>query len=353
MSASQPRAASPDDLEVTAQRCAAQLLSGDQAASAEDVAERLLAIQAQDPRGARLTIRARSAGVSASDVDDALTQRRSLIVSWLNRGTLHLVRGEDYWWLHPLTTPQLRTGNARRLAQEGVLARDAERAVATIRAALAGGPLTRPQLRERVAAAGVRTEGQAMVHILALASIQGLIVRGPVAGRDQAFALVEDWLGAPPRAMSREAALGELARRYLAGHAPAADRDLAQWAGIGVRDARLGLARCGAVQRADGLAEPQASPRGPAAVLPPPRLHGAFDPLLLGWASRDPIVGPHRQLVTVNGLFRPFALAGGRAVATWTIAGGDVALAPFAPLDSQAKAALDTDAADVIRFLSG
>jgi hypothetical protein len=84
-----------------------------------------------------------------------------------------------------------------------------------------------------------------MVHVLALASSRGLIVRGPAAGRDQAFALTRDWLGAPPPAMGREAALAGLARRDLAGHAPAADRDLARRAGIGLRDARLGLARCG------------------------------------------------------------------------------------------------------------
>ena len=92
--------------------------------------------------------------------------------------------------------------------------------------------------------------------------------------------------------------------------------------------------------------------RAPAA-LPPPRLLGAFDPLLLGWASREPIVGPHRRIVTAGGLFRPFALVGGRAVATWTVAGGQVALAPFAPLDAETRAALDTDAADVTRFLGG
>jgi hypothetical protein len=231
---------------------------------------------------------------------------------------------------------------------------DAERAVAVVRAALAaGGPLTRSQLRERVAAAGVRTEGQAMVHVLALASIRGLIVRGPPAGRDQAFVLARDWLGAPPPAMSREAALGELARRYRAGHAPAADRDLAQWAGIGLRDARLGLGRCGAVQRADGLAALPVTPQRAAAALPPPRLLGAFDPLLLGWASRDPIVGPHRRIVTAGGLFRPFALAGGRAAATWHITRGQVALAPFAPLDAGTRAALAADAADVTRFLGG
>ena len=354
MSTSASRTAeSPGDQAVTAERCAAQLLRGDAAASVEEVASRLLAIQAQDPRGARLAVRARSAGLSAADVDSALA-RRSLVVTWLNRGTLHLVRAEDYWWLQPLTTPQLLTGNSRRLAQEGVPPQDAERAVAAVRAALAAdGPLTRAGLRERVAAAGVRTEGQALVHVLLLASIRGLIVRGPVAGRDQAFVLARDWLGAPPPAVSREAALGELARRYLAGHAPAADHDLARWAGIGLRDARLGLSLCGAVQRADGLAELPASPRRAAAALPPPRLLGAFDPLLLGWASRDPITGPHRQIVTVNGLFRPFALAGGRAVATWTITGGQVVLAPFAELDTETRAALESDAADVTRFLGG
>ncbi|MBV9094564.1 MAG: AlkZ family DNA glycosylase [Streptosporangiaceae bacterium] len=352
MSPSEPRAAArPDDLAVTAERCAAQLLCGGPAASAEEVAVRLLAIQAQELRGARLAVRARSAGLSASDVDSALT-RRSLIITWLNRGTLHMVCTEDYWWLHPLTTPQLRAGNSRRLAQEGVPPQHAERAVAAVQAALAAdGPLTRSQLRERVAAAGVRTEGQAMVHILALATIRGLVVRGPVSARDQAFVLVQDWLGTPPPAMSGEAALGELARRYLAGHAPAADRDLARWAGIGLRDARIGLARCGATQREDGLAELPASPQRAAAALPPPRLLGPFEPLLLGWASRDPIVGPHRRIVTVNGLFRPFALAGGRAVATWTIAGGQVSLAPLAPLDTRTQAALAADAADVLRFL--
>jgi hypothetical protein len=342
-----------DELAVTAERCAAQLLCGDPAGSAEDVTARLLAVQAQDPRGARLTIRARSAGVSASDVDEALA-RGSLLVTWLNRGTLHLVSAEDYWWLHPLTNPQMLIGNSRRLAQEGVPPQDAERGVAALRAALANdGPLTRAQLRERVAAAGVRTEGQALVHTLALASIRGLIVRGPMAGKDQAFVLASDWLGNPPPAMDRDAALGELARRYLAGHAPASDADLAKWAGIGLRDARFGLARCGARQRADGLAELPASRERHAHVLPPPLLLGAFDPLLLGWASRDPIIGPHRHIVTDNGLFRPFALVGGRAVATWTFAGGRVALKPFAPLDAGTTAALDTEAADVTRFLAG
>jgi hypothetical protein len=342
-----------DDRVLTARRCAAQLLSGEPAGTTEEVTRRLLAVQAQDLRGARLAVRARSAGLTAADVDADLG-RRSLLVSWLNRGTLHLVRAEDYWWLHPLTTPQLLTGNARRLAQEGVPPDDADRAVAVVRDALAAdGPLTRAQLRGRVDAAGVRTEGQALVHILFLACLRGLIVRGPVAGREQAFVLTRDWLGAPPPLLDRTAALTELARRYLAGHAPATDADLAKWAGIGLREARLGLAGCGAVARPDGLAELPGVPDSSraAAALPPPRLLGPFDPLLLGWTSRDPVVGIHKIIVTVNGLFRPFALAGGRAVATWSLAGGRVTLTPFTPLDPATASALDADAGAVTRFL--
>lgn len=307
-------------------------------------------MQAQDGRGARLAVRARTSGLTAADVDRALTDR-SLVITWLNRGTLHLVRSQDYWWLHHLTTPRLVTGNARRLDQEGVPPDAAERAVTTVQRALAAeGPLTRAQLRERVAATGVRTEGQAVVHILVLACLRGLVVRGPVVGGEQAFVLVSDWLGAPPP-VDRDVALTELARRYLAGHGPASDRDLARWAGLPLRDVRRGLAAIASelVELEDGLVDLAGRPESDE--LPPPRLLGAFDPLLLGWTSRAPILGDNQTIVTVNGLFRPFALVRGRAVATWGLRDGRVTVAPFEPLATDDAAALDVEAADVVRFL--
>jgi hypothetical protein len=345
-----------------AERLAAQLLSGTPAGSTAEVAGRLLAIQAQDPRGARLAVRARSRGLSAADVNSALTKDRSVVVTWLNRGTLHLVRAEDYWWLHPLTTPPLLRGNARRLAQEGVPPPDAERGVAVIERSLAAeGPLTRAQLGDRIAAAGVRIKGQALVHQLALASLRGITVRGPMVGSQHAYVLVRDWLGRPPGPFNRHRALAELAGRYLAGHGPASDRDLAQWAGLPLGDARRGLAAIAhrLADRGDGLASLAEQPGHPGQPgptdppLPPPRLLGAFDPVLLGWSSREPIVGPHGRLVAAGGLFRPFALVRGCAAATWTMPGGKVTLAPFAPLPPADAAALAADAADVERFLGG
>src|SRR5262249_57172322 len=102
----------------------------------------------------------------AGGVGGALTGDRSVVVTWLNRSTLHLVRTEDYWWLPPLTTPHLFTGNARRLAQEGVPPDDAERGVAVIERSLtAEGPLTRAQLAGRIAKTGAPTHAPAIAHL--------------------------------------------------------------------------------------------------------------------------------------------------------------------------------------------
>jgi hypothetical protein len=336
-----------------AERLTAQGLSGAPMRDPVEVAERLLAVQGQDPRGVRLAIRARTAGLSAADVDRALSEDRSLLITWLNRGTLHLVRSEDYPWLQALTTPPLIASSTRRLRQEGVTTRAAERAMETIERTLAEeGPLTRPQLRERLDSAGVRTEGQALVHLLFLAALRGIAVRGPMAGREHAYALTRDWLG-PQRPVDREAALAELARRYLVGHGPADDRDLARWAGLPLRDARAGLAAIASelVERPDGLVELRRRPE--PEPLPPPRLLGAFDPLLLGWVSREEVVGPHRMLVTRNGIFRPFALVGGRAVATWRLAGGRVTIQHLGRVTKKDATALEAEAAEVLDFIGG
>lgn len=300
----------------------------------------------------RLALRPRSTGFDAADVDHALTEDRSLVVSWLNRGTLHLVRREDYWWLHALTTPRLRTGNMRRLGQEGVPPADAERGVAAIGAALAAnGPMTRAGLRDSVAAAGVRVAGQALVHLLFLAALRGIMVRGPVIGGELAFVRAEDWIGAAPQAIDRDAALGELALRYLAGHGPAGDSDLAKWAGIGLTDARHALA--GVADRLDDLGGGLAdlSRRPDPAPLPPPRVLGSFDPVLHGWTSREPVLGPHTSIVTTNGLFRPFTVVAGRATGTWTMTAGTVAMRPLEAMPGAVRAELERDARRVGRYL--
>lgn len=333
-------------------RLTAQGLTGPPARGPVEVARRLLAIQAQDGRGARLAVRARTRGVAGADIDRALTHERSLVTTWCNRGTLHLVASEDYPWLHALTTPPLKSASTRRLAQEGLPPAVAERAVEVVRRALADdGPLTREALRDRLQRAAIPVAGQALIHVLFRAAIEGLVVRGPMVGRRHAYVLVGDWLPDPVESIDRDVALAELARRYLSGHGPASDRDLARWAGLPLRDARAGLSAIAGELRDEpgGLVDLRA--RGRLGRMPPPRLLGPWEPVLVGWSSRAPVLGEHDADVVSGGLFRGFAMVGGRGVATWRLTDEAVAIAPFAAISDADARALDDEAAAVIRFV--
>ena len=326
-----------DAPELRARRAHAQLL-GEPAEDAVAVVERLLAVQAQELGSARLAIRARTRGLIAVDVDAEL-ERGALVVGWLLRGTLHLVRSDDYHWLLALTAPRRLAANRRRLAQEGVTPDEAERAVSVVERALEGeGPLTRAQLGERLATAGIRAEGQALPHLLALAAFRGVTVLGPVRDGRPAFVLARDRLGPAPQ-VERSAALAELARRYLAGHAPATPEDMARWAGLPLREARAGFA---------------AAPSPPRSVpqIPPARLLPSFDPYLLGWRDRTfAVPAEHaRRVHPGGGVLRPAATVAGLVTGTWRLRAGRVETEPFARLAQEDVAALAAEAEDVARF---
>jgi hypothetical protein len=300
----------------------------------------LLAVQAQDSRAACLALRARGTGFTAAAVrgDDGL------VVAWLMRGTLHLVAREDHPWLLALTAPTRAAANRRRLGQEGVSPADADRAVALIERTLADhGPQPRAELAERVAAAGIRMAGQAMPHVLMRAALRGAVV----LDLDGRFSR-----SAPAPAIEREAALAELARRWLATHGPATERDLAAWAGLPLRDARAGLgAIAGELRDAgDGLVDLAAAGADEAPV--GARLLGVFDPYVLGWRDRSFAVAPEyaRRVHPGGGIVRAVATLDGRVCGTWTAPRGSVVLDRFEPDGDPAVFA--AEAADVERFLS-
>jgi hypothetical protein len=368
--ASSFRMAPMDSRELLVRRSASQLLARRIDRAPEAIVHALLAVQAQDRGAWRLALRARGSGFSAADVDKALTERRSLVVAWLNRGTLHLVAAEDYPWLIALTAPTKVASNRRRLAQEGLTPNEVDRAMGVIERALTDdGPLPRSELRRRLAAQGIRTAGQATVHLLFAAVIRGVALQGPMIGKEHAFALVRDWLGvdqdplAPLPAERRETALAELARGYLRGHGPATEADLAKWAGLPLRDARAGLRSIASeIGELAGPAGPLLDLVGrsstPDLLTPlPARLLPGFDPCLLGWREREPFVAARddaRVVPSGGGFFLPTAIVDGTAAATWsTRRQGDriaVRMDPFRPLGPEDAAALATDAKDVARF---
>ena len=357
---------SPEDLRRL--RLRSQRLAPRPAASAATVADlvrQLCGIQAQDPSAAALALRVRGTGLLASDVERARVHERSIIRTWAMRGTLHLVAAEDIGWLLPLLGPIFIRGNRRRYAELGLDEDVSARAIREIRDALASqGPLTRAELVARLAARGIRAEGQAAPHLLARAALEGHVCLGPDRDGKPTYVLLDDWVERGP-SLSPDAALVELARRYLDAYAPAAPEDLASWSGI-----RIGQARAAWQRIADELIEVE-GPGGPAWLPkthaawldepPPPapvvRLLPSFDVYLLGYRGRDLAVTPEhaRRIHPGGGVLRSTLLVDGRAAGTWRSTRRrdhlEVAIEPFAELAPAVRPGLDAEVADVGRFL--
>jgi hypothetical protein len=317
------------------------LLERSGVSSVSQVVRRVAGVQAQDRVAGALSIRVRSSGLTRDDVERALVEERSVVRVWAMRGTIHIVPAEDAAWLVDLFAPLALTGSHRRLGQLGVPEADRPRAVALIRSTLADrGPLTRAELMEPLARAGITTDGQAAAHLSGLAALEGHTCFGPVRAGKPTFVLRDDWLGHDLSRLSREEAIGELARRYVRAFAPAEAEDFASWSGLPLRDARAGW--------------PTAAPgRGGAdATEPDPpvmRLLPAFDTYLLGYRSREfAVPAEHaRKVWPGGGIVRPTVVENGRGVATWKRSGARIEIEPF----GSDPVAADEEIADVRRFL--
>jgi hypothetical protein len=78
-----------------------------------------------------------------------------------------------------------------------------------------------------------------------------------------------------------------------------------------------------------------------------------WDPLLVGWRSRETLLRHYPRRASPEAHFRPFAYVRACAVATWSLRHGYVEIdEPFVRLTRADRQALTTDGADVVRFLS-
>jgi hypothetical protein len=329
------------------------------------ILRQVVGLQAQVLSAAALGMRVRSTGLRAGDVDRALNDERSIVRSWLMRGTLHVVAAEDLRWLIALLGPVFIGAGATRYAQLGLDDDLKARGVAAIRKILSdAGPLTRHELLERLRARGIalNPKTQAAIHLIGIAALQGVLCVGPQRGDGQpSYVLLDDWVPRM-RTSSRETALGELARRYFAAYGPAAVEDLRAWSGIPMAQARSAVARAQAsltevtIQGQPGFVlKGRLERRRPSGQHV--RLLPAFDTYLLGYRRRDLAVPPvlQRRLQRGGGWLHPAVVVNGRAVAAWSLrktgGRGQIQIEPFETLTRAVRAGIEAEVADIGRFL--
>ena len=266
----------------------------------------------------------------AEDVREALWQRKTLVKTWLMRGTLHLVPAEDL----PLFTAAMRTRWMRLRDSWLTFVQLSEpefwALLDAIGEALDGKILTRDELVEAVGRGRPERVREVMRSgwggILKPVARSGLLCFGPSRGQSVTFTRPEQWIGAW-RDIDPDDALVEVARRYLHAYGPASRDDFARWwgnwPGVG-KAAWSGLAgELASVsiegRRADLLSSDVrriANQRVEESVqlLPP------FDPYLMGHSSRDHIVEAANlsKVSRTAGWISAVVLVDGRVAGTWT-----------------------------------
>jgi Winged helix DNA-binding domain len=286
-------------------------------------------VQAQVMSAAVLQVVVR-ADCSVDDVRAALWKDKRLVKTWLMRGTLHLLPAEDL----PLFTAAMhmhwvRTRNAW-LTYVQMNESEFTELIDAIGQALDGQALTREELIARVGK-GRSERVQAVLKsgwggILKPVARSGLLCFGPSRGQSVTFVRPQQWLGSW-REIDPDAALVEVARRYLRAYGPATKNDFARWFGTwsGVGNAAwAGLAEELAPvsiegRRADLLAA-DLTRISTDSLEHSVRLLPNFDPYLLGHANRDHLfASEHRSRVSrTAGWISAVVLVDGRVVATWT-----------------------------------
>jgi hypothetical protein len=298
------------------------LLAGGGPSSVAEIVTWFGAMQAQDVNSGLWSFGVRLPGAKLDDINAAL-ERREAVRTWPMRGTVHFVPPADVHWMLDLMGARALAGAGKRRETLGLDAATADRAVEVLGAALAGGKrLTRAECLVALTDGGIEVVGQRGYHLLWFASQRGVSVIAPHVGKEQTFALLDDWVPAPNRP-ERDEALGIMALRYFRSHGPATRKDFAGWTGLTLTDCKTGIAVAGAALTAVDVegtemimaAEPASAPPGDHWLALP-----GFDEYLLGYKDRSMMADARRLAAVIpggNGMFRSTLVRRGRVMATW------------------------------------
>lgn len=323
----------------------------------------IVGAQAQVMSAAELQIAVR-ARCTVADVRAALWQERSLVKTWLMRGTLHLARSEDlpvfvgamgrHW------VSQMRTS---WLTYMQVTEKEFWAICDQIASSLDGVPLTREELIARVAKGRSERVREGLQSgwggMLKPAARNGALCFGPNRGQTVTFVNPQEWLPSW-RNVDPDQALAEMARRYVRVYGPATKVDFARWWGSwrGVAAAAWKSLAPELVtvsvegRHAEALAADVAAMKR-SRLSETVHLLPLFDPYLMGHARRDHMVDrAHAAKVSrTAGWISAVILVEGRVAGTWTHGLGNgilqVTLTPFQPLSARQKTQVKERTAEI------
>lgn len=327
-------------------------------------------IQAQVLSAAEMGLWARNHSLTREKIQAALWKSRSLVKTQAMRGTLHLLPTFEY----ALYMRALRRSRLRQMRQimgrYGVSRKVSDRVTEAVIEALSEGPLSRPELTERILAQGLAKGKskawfeQSWWGVTRQAMVEGLVCYGPDQGRNVTLVLTGQWL---PRQETHEREQAQMAlfRSYLSSYGPATVRDFCKWSGMNASEVRPIRKKLGEelVQiQAEGkpawllrrdleALQQQSSKRRHLRLLP------YFDGYLLGHAKKDLFLESthYKRVFRQAGWVSPVVLLNGKVIGVWSLTQRSkhilVEIEPFEKLSQPVQGLLEREAASLGTFL--
>jgi len=301
-----------------------QQISQSQLRTPTEVVHWFGAMQAQEFANSRWAIGLRLPGTSEAEVQKAFDTGK-IVRSWAMRGTIHNMAPADIRWILDLLGEGVCRKAASRHRQLELDDATLNKSVKIMEKALEGGKhLTRTEIFDLLEKKGIATKEQRGVHIINHAALHQHICFGKMKGKQPTFTLLDEWIPRPAndKELSRAEALAKLALRYYTSHGPATIADYANWAGVGLGEAK---AATEAVRKSLSNGSFAGTEYFAAADLQPLRktnevyLLPAFDEYGIGYKDRSAILEEQhfRQVFSINGIFFPIVVVQGKVWGTW------------------------------------
>jgi hypothetical protein len=324
-----------------------------------DLVKWMGAVQAQDYYGAKWALGQRLLAATDDAIEKAFADGR-ILRTHVMRPTWHFVARADIRWMLRLTAPRVKAFLShyhRKLELDESVLKAGNKVLAN---ALKGRKHhTRDVLRKALERAGIPTNGERLIHILAHAELDEVICSGPRQGKLFTYALLDE--RAPKtESVTREDSLAMLTRRYFKSHGPATISDFVWWSGLTTTDARNGIDM---VQRSfvREVVEGKGywlSPSAPSGLNTSPvvNLIPTYDEYLVAYKDRSAAL-PHTGdgPIKENLIFGSTIVIDGRVVGVWkrAVRQDEVAitLTLFRPLTRIEKQGVEIAANEYGKFL--
>ncbi len=279
--------------------------------------------------GALWAVGQRMKDATELSVEQALNDR-SIVRSWPMRGTLHFVVPEDLRWMLDLLAPRIIHKTKSIIRGVGLTDKDFTRSHDIVEKVLEGGKtLDRPAIYKELKKGKVNPDDTRGIHILCHLAMQKVICFGPRNGKQQTFALLDEWIP-KTNSLSKEESMASIALRYFQGHGPASVHDLAWWTGLTITEATQATEMiAGQLEKVSiddtVLYLPHDFKQSP--VKPSARLLPAFDEFLIGYQDRSASESALlKKGKNINAIFTSTLTMNGLIAGTWkrTITGKGV-----------------------------